>query len=579
MTWFYRFSLAILIAVPTLLIVAIVSSFFISTKRNSDVLYLTYSATIRSLDPAVCSDEIGRGILANVYETLYVFRETKEGRQLVPNLAVAPPTLSDDGLTLAIRLRPGVRFYGCSIRKPQDGEELTAEDVVYSWKRVANFAAASANYSILFQGNIAGIDDWYEYTRKCTLQGQHIDYTQHVVGLTVKGRYDIHIRLTHRMPYFSAMLAYAGSAVISRSAAEPIGAPSARLVGTGPYFINSYRPGEVLELRRNPCWHGWAEENLQVSKPFESVEYHYFSEPVVAWQAFRQGLFDIATVPKEALPELRAQKDTYTDPPIAVFGVDEPNVIGYTFNLNDPIVGPNVELRHAMSMALDRAEFVKTLRPDVGLPAYCMIPPAFADHRASNKHSPWLQYDLESARRTIAAIEKDRGEKLPKLNLLMPGTDIQSRQDAEFFIRQMKMIGLDVKAEYTSWANFQDRVRNGSVQIFQNGWIAKFPDSMSFYMLFYGPASAEGLNTSHMVNAEYDNLFRQLLEADPASQLALRGRMLDIVDYELPWIRVFYPRRFIAFGPRVEPVPLSFYTLGSLAQIRQRAPSHPASPQ
>jgi len=78
-----------------------------------------------TLDPHAIFDVPSQFILLNVYDGLYRYQGNPP--ELVPWLAESH-TVSADGLTWEFKLRAGVKF--------QDGSDLTAEDVVYSFRRL-----------------------------------------------------------------------------------------------------------------------------------------------------------------------------------------------------------------------------------------------------------------------------------------------------------------------------------------------------------------------------------------------------------------------------------------------------------
>ena len=78
-----------------------------------------------TLDPALGYDTASNEIIQNIYETL-VFYDGVHTDKFVPMLAEAW-NVSDDGTTYTFRIRSGVKFH--------EGQELTAEDVAYSFQR------------------------------------------------------------------------------------------------------------------------------------------------------------------------------------------------------------------------------------------------------------------------------------------------------------------------------------------------------------------------------------------------------------------------------------------------------------
>ncbi|HEV3492843.1 MAG TPA: ABC transporter substrate-binding protein, partial [Reyranella sp.] len=86
-----------------------------------------------NLDPHQVYDVPMQSMMLNAYDNLY--RYQGDPPKIVPWLAESH-TVSDDGLNWEFKLRPGLKFH--------DGSPLTAEDVVYSFRRVLALALAPA---------------------------------------------------------------------------------------------------------------------------------------------------------------------------------------------------------------------------------------------------------------------------------------------------------------------------------------------------------------------------------------------------------------------------------------------------
>ena len=80
---------------------------------------------IRSLDPADTYNIVAGNLLFNLGDRLYAYKPGTN--ELIPQLATALPSVSEDGLTYTIPLRQGVKFH--------DGTDFNAEAMAFSLKR------------------------------------------------------------------------------------------------------------------------------------------------------------------------------------------------------------------------------------------------------------------------------------------------------------------------------------------------------------------------------------------------------------------------------------------------------------
>ena len=97
-----------------------------SMARAADASTLVSGVQLpANLDPHQIFDVPMQAMMFNAYDNLY--RYQNDPPEIVPWLAESF-TASPDGLAWEFKLRPGIKFH--------DGSEMTAEDVVYTFRRV-----------------------------------------------------------------------------------------------------------------------------------------------------------------------------------------------------------------------------------------------------------------------------------------------------------------------------------------------------------------------------------------------------------------------------------------------------------
>lgn len=541
------------LAFVALLVGAIGVSFTTTPPRHPQTLYATYLANIKSLDPAVNNDTVGSALLGNVYETLYNFKYKVEPYELFPNLAADMPAVSEDGLVYTVKLRKGIHFYEPAKEVFPDGvgPAVKAKDVIYSWKRVADFHVASPNFSTLFQEKIVGIDDWNAYTEKTAKD--KVDYDRPVDGLKVLDDYTFQVTLTKPCPQFVYIMAYLGACPVCRQAVEYYGDRfSNRPVGTGPYFLEDHKPDQRMVFVANPVYRGRpdvdggaAVSDADRLPKVPRLQFDYYREQLPVWYLFQQGLYDLAPIPKESFSQAidPVTMDLTADAKakgLRLSKAPEPNVFYWGFNMGHPVLGKNKPLRQAVSMAFDRETFIRTYLNGRGIAAKGPIPPGFPTYDP-NKKNPNAEFDLAAAKEKMKEAVALNGSPFPTFKLFMQDTDTETRQWAEYFVSQMRQIGLDVKPEYNTWARYQEIVDNRQTEMFMGGWVADYPDEQTFLQLFYGKfAPAGGVNPTAYNNPAYDALYEKasVMPAGP-ERTKLYKQMLDILDDECPWAYAF----------------------------------------
>lgn len=117
-----------------------------TSKTGEKILSVQVGPNPETIDPALNSAVDGGNMLLHSFECLLTIDQ--EG-QLAPGQAESWET-SEDGLTWTFHLRDGLKW--------SDGSDLTANDFVYSWKRVCNPDVA-APYAETVLGMVEGYQE------------------------------------------------------------------------------------------------------------------------------------------------------------------------------------------------------------------------------------------------------------------------------------------------------------------------------------------------------------------------------------------------------------------------------------
>ena len=148
--------------VNLLLISSLILSISCTKKRDLSIkeLQISVPQKVKGMDPIFANDRYSSNEIARVYEGLLEYHYLKRPYTLVPNLAAELPKVSADGLTYTFKILPGVFFHDdVAFTGGGKGRELTAEDFVYSIKRLADPKLQSTGWWIL-DGKIKGLNEW-----------------------------------------------------------------------------------------------------------------------------------------------------------------------------------------------------------------------------------------------------------------------------------------------------------------------------------------------------------------------------------------------------------------------------------
>ena len=208
-------------------------------QKKGGTLNLISAEGWEHLDPGQSYFQIDYNVVYATQRPLYGYMPDN-GKKVVPDLAAGPPTISKDGKTVTVKIRPNVKW------SPPLNRTVTSDDVKYAFERDFNpnvpNAYASSYYPIVGAdkskgGPISGIST----PDKTTI----VFHLKSAFGGT-----------------FAQSLTLPGSAAVPRQVAASMDKknPTAydstptKQAFDGPYMIQSYNAGRSITLVRNPNW-------------------------------------------------------------------------------------------------------------------------------------------------------------------------------------------------------------------------------------------------------------------------------------------------------------------------------------
>ncbi|MXW93941.1 MAG: ABC transporter substrate-binding protein [Acidimicrobiaceae bacterium] len=339
---------------------------------------------------AVSNDASSFGVLGHLFEGL---TETSWLNDRVEPALAESWERSADGLKWTFRLRQDVAWH--------DGEPFTAHDVDFTFNR------------IIYNDDIPASD-------RSTFEFQYLDadgdWQQSRMAVSVIDDHTVEFTLPVQ---FAPFLRSMGTAIFPRHILESrvddgtfidtwgIDADPAEIIGTGPFTISSYEPGERVVLARNPDY--WLADGDGNRLPYLDRIVHNFVDELDAELAgFLSGESDMHIVLGEEYAQLEPLQDE-GDFTIHRRGPDFGTTF-LTFNVNpgaspdtgDPYVAAhkldwfgNVQFRQAVAHSIDKGAIIDDVQHGLGYPQWSPVSPSAGDfHNPDVRRYP---YDLEKA--------------------------------------------------------------------------------------------------------------------------------------------------------------------------------------
>lgn len=557
----------------------------LASAAEPATLYRTVDRT-SSLDP-IKTEAVGdMRCVALVYETLLEYEYVTRPYKLRGCVAESLPEVSADGTVLTFHIREGIMFGPdkCLGVDPATGgpatRELVAEDVVYSFKRLADAKLSSSGYWTI-ENKIKGIDEF----RKASLSEEPTDYSRDIAGLKALDSRTLQITLEKPSPDFLWVLAMPYTAIVPIEAVEKYGVDFDSIeVGSGPFRLVKWRRGYRIEFDRRPGRDTTRDATpllpgAETAVPIEKLVYLVMEDASTRWLSFLDGGLDVAGDISRDNWDAVVNPDGTLAEGMARRGIilkSQPSLDTYYigFNLDDPVVGSNKKLRQAMSCAFDTDQWIKLNNGRVAA-ADGPVPPGI-EGKLETAHP--YSFDLEKAKALMVeagypgGIDPSTGRRLA-LTLDLGRTDQEIRESAELFSAFMDRINIVVNLQYNNWPSYLQKVGRREAQIFLIGWMADYPSALNFMQLFVGRNSSPGPNRANYNNPGYDAIFDKAdTELNDNERLDLIRQMQEKAREDCPWIFMHHRKTHLLLNPRVRNMTIHDFPYGAEKHWRVAAP-------
>jgi peptide/nickel transport system substrate-binding protein len=217
-------------------------------KKGGD-LTVMYAGDVDNIDPGITYYQYGFNVAYATQRPLYSFKPD-DAINPEPDLAEGPPEIAEDGKSLTVKIRTGVKF------SPPVNREVTSKDVKYALER-GFLKNVNGPYVGAYMSDIEGVKEFQD------------GKADEITGITTPDDQTLEFKLSRpRAAIVAGALALPASAPVPKEYAKKFDdAKGASQYGnnqvfTGPYMIENdssgkltgYTPGSVIKLVRNPNW-------------------------------------------------------------------------------------------------------------------------------------------------------------------------------------------------------------------------------------------------------------------------------------------------------------------------------------
>lgn len=459
-----------------------------SKQSSKQVLNLSATAALDTID---ISKVTGYGQTGNVFESFY-----RLGKNGTPTAGLAKEgKVSKDGKTWTFKIRGNAKW--------SNGEKITAQDFVYSWRRTINPKTASP-YSYLFSG-VKNAD--------AIIAGKKSPKT---LGISAKGQDTVVVKLDKPIAYFKVLMAYPlfgpqNEAFIKKTG-KKYATSSKYMLYSGPFKITGWKgTNDTWSFVKNNQY--WDKQAVKLQK----INYQVVKTTNTGYQLYQQGKLDLTPLSSEQVKQLKTTKDYRT------YGYSYVAFLAYNFKAKDKTVRKamnNKDIRLAMSLALDRKTLTSKVFGDGSTVPKGFVSSGLAYDPANKKDFA----DEQEVANTVTYNEKlaekhwKKGLKvlgLKELAITLLASNESTNADAltQYIQSQWTKVlqGISVKVSNIPSKNAYTKASEGDFDVYVSGWGGDFNDPMTFMQIM---ESGTSYNYGKWNSAKYNALIKKALNQD-----------------------------------------------------------------
>ena len=510
-----------------------------ATGTSANGFTVQLGSNPETLDPALNSAIDGANTIITTFEPLLLIDENND---VVPGQAELPE-VSEDGLTWTFTMKDGLKW--------SDGSDLTAKDFEYSFKRLAAPDTA-APYAETVVGMIDGYADATGNPDKQGNMTTEPDFDALNVVASEDGK-TLTVTLSYPCAYFDKLAAFAAMSPVQQATVEANGdawcTEPDTYICNGPYCISEWVPSERIVLAKNPNYVGGWDSSKIVS---DTITLLLLEDSSASYTAYNSGEAQlIKDVPTDEIPSLTKAEDG------GDFYVD--TILGtYYLSLNDQKEPFNdVNVRKALSLAIDRDYVANTIMQGTYTPAYNLVGPGIVDESGmfydnANGGKTYISEDyeanLEAAKQALADAGYPNGEGFPVIEYSTNDAGYHTPV-AEYLQQAWGELGITVNINKVEWASFTPMRRAGDYDASRNGWVMDYNDPSNMLELF---TTGNGNNDGKYSSADFDAAIEASKVADKSVHFQKLHEAEDILMNDYACIPVAYYNDFWLQSPSLK---------------------------
>lgn len=425
--------------------------------EKSNVLDVMIEVEVQSLDPQQATDGTSFEVIADYTDGL----KQMAGDGSTINALCAEEVVSQDGLTYTFKIRDDANWV--------NGDPVTADDFVFGWQRAVDPKVAS-EYSYM-------LSDIGQVKNAAKVISGELPVEE--LGVKALDAKTLQVQLEVPVSYFDSILYFPTFYPVNRkfyeSVGDAFGTSADTVLSNGAFILTDYQPAAVaFSLKKNDKY--WDASRVKL----DGLNYQVLKDSQQALMAYQNGTLDIVKLSGDQVDQVK------DDPEFKTIGA------GYLWYIS-PMMAKvpelaNLNMRKALSYAIDRESIVKNVVKDGSMASYTPVPAEFAynaagqDFITNQKEFPELcDSDTAKATEFYNAAKSELGKDSFTFEMIVDDTTVQQNVAAvikEQLEKNLPGVTVNLRVEPKK-QRVQD-MQDGTFQLGLTRWGPDYADPMTY---------------------------------------------------------------------------------------------------
>lgn len=424
---------------------------------KSNVLNVMIEVEVASLDPQQAVDGTSFEVIANYTDGL----KQMAGDGSTIDALCAEETVSSDGLTYTFKLRDDAFW--------SNGDPVTADDFVFGWQRAVDPKVAS-EYSYM-------LSDIGQVKNAAKIIAGELPLD--ALGIKAVDEKTLEVQLEVPVSYFDSILYFPTFYPVNRkfyeSVGDKFGTSADTVLSNGAFIMTDYQPAALaFSLKKNDKY--WDAARVKL----DGLNYQVLKDSQQSLMAYQNGSLDIVKLSGDQVDQVK------DDLEFRSIGAGYLWYISPMMQKIDDL--KNLNLRKALSYAVNRESIVKNVVKDGSMAAYTPVPAEFAynsegkDFITTQKEFPELcDSDLAKATEYYNAAKKELGKDSFTFEMIVDDTTVQQNVAAvvkEQLEKALPGLTVNLRVEPKKQRVFD--MQDGNFEFALTRWGPDYADPMTY---------------------------------------------------------------------------------------------------